>query len=312
MIGVGGWWMGRSARTLLVLATCAAPEALALTLADAIAEARRSDPALAAARAEEQAARAAEQGAWSLWLPSLDARHRITRLDAETVERANSWIDFFPAPQVPGDSLGPPPESRSAGGDFDDLRVFAESHRSELELSWALFTGGSRLGALGMARGARDLANQMERIEDRRAELETRSAFLSLRRALETIAVLRANVDRVDDYRRSAATRLEVGSGTELDLLRWEVAAAAARADLAEARAAEVEARAALERLLGRALAPGESIEVLDEARDLPELRPIETGTASRVARSSEPTGKGSNSPPATRRRSAAMPLADR
>ncbi len=263
-------------RIALVLVTLLGPRAAALTLADALAEARRSDAALAASRSDEDAARDALKSAWSTWLPALRLQQRFTRLDAATVGRANAFLDFVPATPVPGDSLPPPTEPQGGTLDYEELRVFRDSHRTELELSWPVITGGARLGAIRMAGGARDLSIERERLEARRAELETRTAFLSALRARQTIEVLQANVGRVDAYLRAARGRRRAGKATELDVLRWEVGAEEARADLAEARAGLAAARATLERLLGRSLDLEEAIEPLVETRDLPELVAIE------------------------------------
>ena len=263
-------------RTALVLCALLAPEAAALTLADALGEARRSDPALAASRADEDAAADALKSAWSTWLPELTLQQRFTRLDAETVDRANAFLDFIPSTPMPGDSLPPPTDPPGGTLDYEELRVFRDSHRTELELTWPVITGGARLGAIRMAGGARALAAEAKRLEARRAELETRTTFFSALRATQTIEVLRANAERVDAYLSAARERRRAGRATELDVLRWEVGAEAARADLAEARAGLTAARASLERLLGRPLGAEESLESLVESRDLPELAEIE------------------------------------
>lgn len=260
-------------RWVICWLTClAASEASALTLADALDEARRHDPRLAAAGQEQEAATAALRGVRATWLPNLELRHRFTRLDDETLDRANVFFDAI----GPLDSLALPPELDFSAFDLDGFRLFQDAHRTELELSWPLLTGGARWGALRAAGAGEELAAQRTRLTARLVELETRGAFLGALQSAAVERVMAANQARLEDYLETSRSRLRAGKGIELDLLRWQVALEQAGAERAAAQAELTKARAALARAIGRELEAEEGLEAIDVARDLPELEALE------------------------------------
>ena len=233
-----------------------------LTLLEAKEEARSQSPAVEAYRKAEEASRAARNAVKGTWLPKAELRHVYTRLDDDTVERSNALLPFL-AGFDPGPMPGPVL-------DLDEFRVFGESHRTEVAVEWALWAGGARLGAGRAAGSAHAIAAADVDAAVRNIDTEVGTIFLGAWAAVEIEAVASAAVERAERYLAQASRKKDLGSATELDVLRWEVELESARASLANALAEREATRFSLGALLGRALGPEESLEVPDPRRDIP------------------------------------------
>jgi outer membrane protein TolC len=259
---------------LLLASTASISEAArGLTLEAALTTARVNDAGLAAAQRERGAARAATRSVWASWLPVVDVRQLLTHLDDATVSRANLLADAL----APYDTLTPPPELEVPKVDLDEFRLYQDERRTEIAASWALWTGGARRAALGAAHAGEALAAEAQELRLRQVELLTKLAFLRARQAVRQVDVAQADRRRLDAYVRVSQERRAVGKATDLDCLRWRVAAERAKATLAAANAALAAARADLARALGR---PQHSaaleLEPIVDARDLPEVPLVE------------------------------------
>lgn len=274
----GRFWRARAGilRGLGIGVLLGAAPAHGLSLGEAVEQALESDPSLEAARLDEEAADAARRAIYGSWLPSVEFRQRFTRLDQATVDRANAMADALGSSGSTPDSSGMGPPGLPGGllgVDFDETRIYRDSHRTEFEFNWALFTGGARLGARRLASGVRQLARVRRGAQMRRVVLGTRLAFLQAFQAAEVREVRASAVDQVAAYLRRTELEVRVGKATNLDQLRWQVELEAAHSDLAQAEVDEASARAGLERFLGRAVSDGEVLGKPEGGRDLPMLR---------------------------------------
>lgn len=120
-----------------------------------------------------------------------------------------------------------------------------------LQLSYPIFTGGSRGSAI-----RRNEADERSAAEQLRAAQQ--ASELSVDGALATVAAARATVDALvsavaqsEEVERIRLLRVQVGSGTETDYLDAEATLLSNRAALVQARHAEIAARVELARVTG-------------------------------------------------------------
>lgn len=120
-----------------------------------------------------------------------------------------------------------------------------------LQLSYPIFTGGSRGSAI-----RRNEADERSAAEQLRAAQQ--ASELSVDGALATVAAARATVDALvsavaqsEEVERIRLLSVQVGSGTETDYLDAEATLLSNRAALVQARHAEIAARVELARVTG-------------------------------------------------------------
>lgn len=174
----------------------------------------QSSPELSEARARLAAARAALSAVRATRLPEL-------RLQAGVVDRGRG------------------------SGDFQ------AEWQAGLGLSYALWTGGARASQIRRAEAEVRAAEQQMRAAELAVEQSLDRALASLREARARVAALRAAVQQSEEVSRIERTSLEVGTGTQNDYLEAEANLLRARAQLIEARNAELVARIELARVAG-------------------------------------------------------------
>jgi len=146
------------------------------------------------------------------------------------------------------------PEFRLSGG-FLDRGRWSGDYTGEWQIgvavSYPIYTGGNRESSIRRA-GAEDrAAAEQLRAAQLQSELGVDQALAALREAHARVAALQSAVDQSAEVARIERLALEVGSGTQSDYLDAEANLLRARADLIEARHAEISARVELARVLG-------------------------------------------------------------
>ncbi|HEX9108474.1 MAG TPA: TolC family protein, partial [Longimicrobiales bacterium] len=120
-----------------------------------------------------------------------------------------------------------------------------------VQLSYPLFTGGSRLAAQERA-GAEVRAAESTRAQaELRLESGVDQALAAVRSARARVAALETGVAQAEEVARIEKLALDTGSGVQTDYLTAEAQLLGARASLTEARAAEASARIELARVTG-------------------------------------------------------------
>ncbi len=179
-----------------------------------VARAERENPMLAQARERVNAARSLERSAEAAWLPRLDV--------------GAGYLGFGSA----------------------DAGAVAE-WQAGVRLSYAIFTGGRRRSAVGMARAQTALAEQ----RSRSVQLATTEQIDSLRNTyIEWQARVTAGsivVQHLTEVARIEQLALAEGARTQSDYLRAEADLLRARAQLVEARHGATGALVALTRTVG-------------------------------------------------------------
>ncbi|MCP4659416.1 MAG: TolC family protein [bacterium] len=198
-----------------------AGKAAELTLAHALDTALERNRSLTSAQArvaeQEAALEAARADRW----PSLDFSQRLTRIDGNTVNRANSAAEGLS--QLIGIEIPP--------------FVYEDGYRTQFELAVPLWTSGGLAASIAAERESLNA----RRADQQAARRATRTAvvrgFFALAAAGEVRLAREQAFDRAERRLAETEHRLEVGLTTRQEVLRWQVEVEGARADLAASEA---------------------------------------------------------------------------
>jgi outer membrane protein TolC len=148
---------------------------------------------------------------------------------------------WFPQVDVVGAALG-------YGG---STHAFTAELQAGVRVSYPLFVGGARSGAVARAGALATAADERYRLAILQAEDALDRALGAVHDAVARVAAAQSAVTHLADVARIELLALEAGAGTEAEYLRTEADARHARALLARAQAARVGARVDLARLTG-------------------------------------------------------------
>ena len=215
-----------------------------ITLADALERALANNPELQASRHAAEAARWTSRQAKGQLLPSLNLQSGFTRLDEETVARANAlgteFTMYFP------DSSG---QLRPVTIEIPQT-VFRDGYRTTLSAQWLLLnpsvwnTASLAGTAAGIARAEHEVARQ-------RTIHQVISRYLDLLKAQEAATIQRDHLALARQSREQAERLYDVGRYAEADVLRWRVEEAQQQQLLVRQESARHIAALALENALG-------------------------------------------------------------
>ncbi len=118
-------------------------------------------------------------------------------------------------------------------------------------MSYALWTGGGRSNQIRRAGAEARGAAEQTRLAELGVDLSLDRALAAVREAHARVLALRSAVQTSEQVARIERTALEVGTGTQNDYLEAEANLLRARAQLIEARHAEIAARIELARVTG-------------------------------------------------------------
>ncbi len=234
------------------------------TLSDALALAYQSNPTLEAARAQARAADETVIQARALFLPSISVNSSYLTGEVEADE-----ADVF---GFTGERVTTPRQDASYG----------------VTVSQGLFTGGSRLGQLGVASANVAGAQEALRSTEQTILLQAIAAFRDVQREQEVVRIAENNVEVLARQLQAARDRFEVGEITRTDVAQAQARLALAQSNLSSARSNLEASRANYAEVIGRppgALAPAPAAPAapasLEEAVELavalnPDLRRLE------------------------------------
>ncbi len=120
-----------------------------------------------------------------------------------------------------------------------------------LQLSYPIFTGGSRGSAIKRTEASARAANEQLRQAQQAAEQSVDGALATVAAARATVQALETAVTQSEEVERIRLLAVQVGSGTETDYLDAEATLLSNRAALVQARNAEISARIELARVTG-------------------------------------------------------------
>jgi outer membrane protein TolC len=213
--------------TTLVGAPLPAPDR-AVTLAEAIRLAERTQPAVVQAEGQVRTAAAQRRNAWGGFLPSLNASSSASEFFSEGAAR----IDPVTGQLTSGNSSN-------------------RSYNTSLNASLDLFTGFRR-GAELQAAKAGQLQAETSLVDTRfQQALTTTNQFFDALSAAQLVGVREASVRRAEEQLKVSVAKLRAGSATRSDSLRSLVTLGSTRLDLIQAQTDLATAEANLARLIG-------------------------------------------------------------
>jgi outer membrane protein TolC len=218
---------------LIVLLTTLAPVPLAaqeraVTLADAIRLAERTQPVMVQAQSDVRTAAAQRRNAWGGFLPSVNA--------------SSSASDFFSE----GASRIDPITGQLTSGNSTNRSI-----NTSISASLDLFTGFRRGAELKAARAGQAEADAS--LVDTRFQqaLATTNQFFDALSAAQLVGVRESSVHRAEEQLKVSIAKLRAGSATRSDSLRSLVTLGTSRLDLIQAQSDLATAEAGLARLIG-------------------------------------------------------------
>src|SRR5919112_851725 len=218
---------------LLLLATALLPVRLpaqdkAVTLAEAIALAQRTQPGVVQARSQVRTAQAQRRSAWGGFLPSVSA--------------SSSASDFFAEGAARVDPIT---------GELTTGNNSSRSINTSLNASVDLFTGFRRGAELGAARAGEAEAGATLVDAQFQQSLATTNQFFDALSAAQLVGVREASVRRAEEQLKVSVAKLRAGSATRSDSLRSLVTLGNARLELIDSQPDLAAAEAELGRLVG-------------------------------------------------------------
>lgn len=199
----------------------------AITLDEALAEARQAAPSLVRARGEVRSGRARVRSALGAFLPSLSLSASSSR--------------SFPEGRV----------TRIVDGEARTFTAPRWSYGAGLSSSLELFAGGQRLFDLREARSNLDAAEAAAWAQGYSLELDVKAAFFDVLAARESDAAARAQLAQAELQRRTAVARLRAARATKSDSLRAEIQVRNATLAVLQARQDIAASEASLARVIG-------------------------------------------------------------
>lgn len=211
-----------------------------LTLGQACHLALQSPPRLKVVEARSERSRAAERESWAAWNPKLNLEASYTYTTPNAVF------------QQGGQSL-----------------VFSQhnNHLVTLRLTQLLWNGGFYANQAQARAWQVKIAQEREREMRLQLEEEAAQAFLQLKSARETLALLQQQVEQRQAQLKQSEQLFERGSVPRFDILRGQAELARARQELLEGQRQEQNRRTTLASLIQQPV---------DELAELPEPRPAE------------------------------------
>jgi outer membrane protein TolC len=223
--------MNRVSVLVLVTTLVGAPlpaQDRAVTLAEAIRLAERTQPAVVQAEGQVRTAAAQRRNAWGGFLPSLNASSSASEFFSEGAAR----IDPVTGQLTSGNSSN-------------------RSYNTSLNASLDLFTGFRR-GAELQAAKAGQLQAETSLVDTRfQQALTTTNQFFDALSAAQLVGVREASVRRAEEQLKVSVAKLRAGSATRSDSLRSLVTLGSTRLDLIQAQTDLATAEANLARLIG-------------------------------------------------------------
>ncbi len=220
--------------TLVVLVLLAAPLRLAaqdraVTLAEAIKLAERTQPGVVQAEADIQTAAAQRRSSWGAFLPTVSANSSASDFFSEGASR----IDPITGQVLSGNSTN-------------------RSLNASLRASVDVFTGFRRGAEMNAAQAGENQA--AAGLVDARFQqaLATTNQFFDALSASQLVGVREASVRRAQEQLKVSVAKLHAGSATRSDSLRSLVNLGSAQLDLIQARTDLATAEAGLARLVGQ------------------------------------------------------------
>ena len=236
----------RRALVSMLLMTVLAAASLAqdvkvISLDEAVSLALENNLGLDASEKGAEAAKWSYLQSISGWLPKLYLSSTYTRMDEDTVRRANIFYDSMK------ESAG------MFGIDTSELRpsAYENTYQTSLVAVQPITNGGAEFA--GIKAGLAGKRQKRAEADLKRLELvrSVKKSYFAVLRAQAMLDVAREAKKFADESLKLAQAKFELGQISKVELLRWQVKSSEASSSLVEAQNAYLVAKANLAELLG-------------------------------------------------------------
>ncbi len=205
---------------VLSAGTAIAQEPLSLDLA--VTTALGQNRFLISARHDVSASHWGTLNAVSRFLPKVELSGGVTRIDEQTLARANAAVDFIKAVAGP---MGIPPSM------LTDLRPFAyrDTYSTDITIVQPVYNGGAEIAGLAAANATEDRSQSSFADAEQDVIARTKISYFTVLKAQELVGLAREAAERTKRYLEMTQRREALGQRTRTDVLRWEVAYASSQ-----------------------------------------------------------------------------------
>lgn len=200
---------------------------------------------LKAARQDLEASKWGLRQAYTNWLPKVEVASGYTRLDDETVRRANISVDMIK-------EMG----ATFPGFDPSDIKpvAYRQSYSTNVTVIQPIYNGGAEWSGILMASAARKISRYALQDTEQETTLRIKRAYFNALKTQEMVALAKEATASAEHHLTQVRRRVKVGSGNRADVLRWEVQLAQDQGNVVEAENGLAICKAALNEAMGMAL----------------------------------------------------------
>lgn len=240
---------------LICISVATAQEPRVISLNEAVELALKNNAAFLAIGFSSDAAKWGYAQAISGWLPKVYLRSSYTRMDEETVDRANIFYDSIKE------------QAAIFGIDESQLRpsAYEDNYQTSIVAVQPITNGGAEWAGIKAAlssKRAQDAEKDLNALELTRSVKKSYFAVLQASAMLEVAG--EAN-KLAEESLKLAQAKFELGQIAKVELLRWQVKKAEAEGSLVEAQNAYMLAKASLAELIGLGMDERFEVEHLPE-----------------------------------------------
>lgn len=229
-----GWTMGVSGQVVPDL----------LSLDQAVKVGLQHNPGLQAAHQNTASARWAERRAYTRWMPKVAANSGYTRLDKQTVRRANVFTDIG---RQLGQQFGGP------GFDPEDIKpaAYRNTYSTSVSVIQPIYNGGAEWAGIRMARSGHQASEYALRNTEQEVVLKIKQAYFNVLKAQELVHLMKEAAASTREHVTHVERMYKVGMRNRADVLRWEVQRAEDEGNIVQAENGLAIAKAALNEAMG-------------------------------------------------------------
>ena len=186
-----------------------------ITLEQAIAIALQQNPSLLSAEHDLKAAGWEVKRSYFNLLPSVDVEFGYSRMDYETVQRANI---FVPVGQELVRQFAPEEDPNNIRPN-----AWRNNYGTRINVVQPIYNGGANWAGVSMSLAAKD--QQRHSFDETRQEIifRVQEAYFNVLKAQEMVGLMKETVQSTQEHLNTTRRMMEVGLRSRADELRWEV-----------------------------------------------------------------------------------------
>jgi outer membrane protein TolC len=205
-----------------------AGESIKISLDRAVEMALQNNYSLKSAKYDFDAVHWQMRGAYSTILPKVQVNSSFTKLDGETVRRANIFTDV-------GRNLV---KQFDPTADPNDIRPSAYNNNYETSISviQPIYNGGAELAAISASRSLKKATNYNYEESKQNIILNVKKTYYNVLKMQELVKISEKSLSAIRERLENAKKLYSVGKQSQADVLRWEVEVANGEGNLLSAQ----------------------------------------------------------------------------